>query len=360
MTEAYYGGETAEPPGGADDAGAAVPDDTGTGPASADASGSHLDTGSDDYAGYSDADIEAFLAAEDQLPEPRTRQEAAADARNDSPDDPAGSDPADEFDGDVAEFLAAEDQFPEPMTRQEAAAATWDDVTQPGDDDPDSFSGDPAPEYDGDVAAFLASEEQLPEPRTRQEAAAATWDDGLGTSTGGASVNQPDTVSELPAPDSKGAEGTGDPYEHQVAVHSGFGTEVPITVEQLPPAARTIGDTTPTGIGRKPTGEELPGMEPEKPTKPRLDRLFDEALKEGDDFSDAAGSIGAAFEADLHGPGPSGHGGSHHATTSSARDHPASSDPGVNDAVSSMAIVGLVAAVAIRRAISELWKERKP
>ena len=205
MTEAYYGGETAEPAGGGADAGAATPDYAGTGPESADSSGSYPDTGfDDDYAGYSDADIEAFLAAEEQLPESRTRQEAAADARNGNSDNTADSDLADEYDGDVAAFLAAEDQLPESRTRQEAAAAAKDGTTQAGDD-PDSFSGDPASEYDGDVAAFLAAEEQLPEPRTRQEAA-ATWGDGPGYDEAGLAAEYDGDLGALTTEDlSRGA-----------------------------------------------------------------------------------------------------------------------------------------------------------
>jgi hypothetical protein len=213
------------------------------------------------------------------------------------------------------------------------------------------------------VAALLAAEDQLPEPRTRQEAATATWD-GTNTSqrtSPDAGTGQLDASTEPPARQDEGEDGTSGPYERQVAVHATDGRDVPVTVEYLPPEARTVGDTTPTGIGRKPTGEEIFGMEGDNPAKRRLDRLFDEALKEGDDFSDAAGHIGAAIEADLHsGSGPSGHPGSYHAATGSAQDHPASPDPGASDAVGSMAIVGVAAVVAIRRALSELWKEHKP
>ena len=365
MSEVYQGSETAPQAG---DAGATAPYDVGSGSAY-DSAGSYTDAASDeDFAGYSDADTDAILAAEDQLPEPRTRQEAAAATWDDSPGDPADDELSAEYDGDVAAFLAAEEQLPEPRTRQEAAAATWDGTTQPCDDDSGSFAGDPAAEYDGDVAAFLAAEDQLPEPRTRQEASAATWDDTStgqptepDTSTDSTGPNRPDTVTKPPARHDEGEDGAPDPSEHQVAVHTTDGADVPVTVEYLPPEARTVGDTTPIGIGRKPTGEEFLDMEGDDPAKRRLDRLFEEALKEGDDFSDAAGHMGSTFEADLHsGSGPSDHPGSYHSATGSAQDHPAPSDPGVSDAVGSMAIVGVAAVVAIRRAISELWKEHKP
>jgi hypothetical protein len=224
VSEVYQASETAP---SASEAGATAPYDAGSGPASADNTGSYIYAApGDDFAGYSDADIDAILAAEEQLPEPRTRQEAAAATWDDSPDDPAGSDEATEYDGDVAALLAAGEHLPEPRTRQEAAAATWDDTTQPGDDDPGSFVGDPASEYDGDVAALLAAEEQLPEPRTRQEAAAATWDDtgsdlnsGPDTSSDGTSPSQPDAVTE------PSAGNYADPASEQGTAHTERGTE---------------------------------------------------------------------------------------------------------------------------------------
>ena len=362
MSELHSASETAG-------TGAAAPREVGRGQESADHQGRYPDAApGDSSGGFSDADIEAMLAAEERQPESRLRQDAAADTWGDSADDPDGSELAAEYDGDLDALLAAEQDLPESRTRQEAAAGTWDDTTQPADDDPASFSGDPAAEYDGDVAALLAAEERLPESRTRQDAAATTWDDtpsgqasATDTSTGDADPGQPDAVTGPPVPDGEGADGTPGLYESQVAVHATDGTDVPVTVAFLSPEDRTVGDTTPTGIGRKPTGEEFLDMEGDDPAKSRLERLFDEALKEGDDFSDAAGHMGAAIEADVHsGPGPSGHPGSYHATTGSAPDHPASPDPGVSDAVGSMAIVGVAAALAIRHALSGLWKEHKP
>lgn len=362
MSELYSASETAE-------TAAAAPREAGRGQESADRPGRYPDAAQDDaFSGYSDADIEAMLDAEEGLPEYRTRRDAATDTWDDNLDGPDDGELASEYDGDLDALLAAEQDLPESSPRQEAAASTWDDTTHKGDDDPDSYSGDPAAEYDGDVASLLAAEELLPESRTRQEAATATWDDtnsgqasATDTSTGDADPGQPDAVTGSPVPDGEGADGTPGPYESQGAVHATDGTDVPVTVAFLSPEDRTVGDTTPTGVGRKPTGDEFLDMESDNPAKSRLDRLFDEALKEGDDFSDAAGHMGAAIEADVHsGPGPSGHPGSYHATTGSAPDHPASPDPGVSDAVGSMAIVGVAAALAIRHALSGLWKEHKP
>jgi len=365
VSEVYQASEITQP---ASEAAATAPPDASSGSASVDNPGSYPDAApGDDFAGYSDADIDAILAAEDQLPEPRTRQEAAADTWDGAPDDPADSELATGYDGDVAALLAEEQQLPEPRTRQEAAAATWDDTTPPGDDDPEAFSANPATEYDGDVAALLAAEEQLPEPRTRQEAAAATWDDtnssqddGLDMRTDGSSPSQPDTVTEPPARNNEGENGTPGPTEGQVDGHAQNGTDVPVTIEYLPPEARTVGDTTPTGIGRKPTGAEILDMEGDDRTESRLDRLFDEMVKEAGDVSDGSGAIGEAIVIDdRSAPGPSGHPQPYHATTRTVPDHPVPPDPGASDAISSMTIIGVAAAVALRHAVSALRKEHK-
>jgi len=104
-----------------------------------DSPGGYPDVAQDDSsAGYSDADIEAVLAAEDRLPEPRTRQDAAADTWGDSANGPAGSDPAIGDDGDVDAQLAMEEHLPESRTRQDAAADTWGDAnsgSRPGHPD---------------------------------------------------------------------------------------------------------------------------------------------------------------------------------------------------------------------------------
>jgi hypothetical protein len=321
LSEVYQVGETAP---SASEAAAMTGPEAGSGPASADNAGSYPDAvHGDDFAGHSDTDIDIILTAEEQLPEPRTRQEAAAD--------------------------------------------TWDDTTQPGDDDPGAFFANPASEYDGDVAALLAAEEQLPEPRTRQEAAADTWDDtnssqdsGLDARTDSASPSQPDTVTEPPARNSEGEDGMPDPTEGQVADQVQDGTDVPVAVAYLPPEARSVGDTTPTGIGRKPTGAEIRDMEGDDRTESRLDRLFDEVVKEADDVFDGSGAIGEAIVIDDRpAPGPSGHSRPYHATTSTAPDHPVPPDPGASDAISSMTIIGVAAAIALRHALSALREEHK-
>jgi hypothetical protein len=126
-------------------------------------------------------------------------------------------------------------------------------------------------------------------------------------------------------------------------------------------AERTLGDTTPTGIGLKPTGEQLSEMDGDKPDRKRLDRFLDKAFEDADDISDAAGHIGEAIDADLRGtPGPSGHPRSYHAITSTAHDHPQPPGPGVSDTIGSIAVTGVAAVTAIRYALSERRKEHQP
>jgi hypothetical protein len=339
---------------------AAAPHEASSGPA--DDPGSYPDAApGDDFTGYSDADIDAILAAEDQLPEPRTRQEAAAGTWDSSPDDPAGSDPDAGYDSDVAALLAAEDQLPEPRTRQEEAAATWDDTTQPGDDDLGAFSGDPASEYDGDVAALLAAEDQLPESRTRQEAAATTWDDTYSQDTspdavtgGGTGPSQLDASTESPARQDEGEDGTPDPFERQVAVHTTDGRDVPVTVEYLPPEARTLGDTTPTGIGRKPTGEEIFDMEGDDLAESGLDRLLRRANEGADDLRDAISNTTETLH-DLRLPGSGSGGGYAHEGHPGQQPAPPAG-PAFSDLTGSAVLAGVALLTGIRYVVRQLGK----
>jgi hypothetical protein len=357
VSEVYQVSETSQP---ASEEGARTPHDAG-GPASADHSSSYPDAATgDDFAGYSDADIDSILAAEEQLPEPRTRQEAAADTWDSSPDDPDGDELSADYDGDVAALLAAEQELPEPRTRQEAAADTWDGATQPGDADPGAFSGDPASEYDGDVAALIASEQRLPERRTRQEAAAGTWDDtktsqggGLDDSTDGTGPSQSAAGMEPPARNVE-KDSTPDPYEHQVAVHSTDGTDAPVTVEHLPPEARTLGDTAPTGIGLKPTGTEIFDMESDDPGENSLDRLLKRANEDPDDLRDTISNTAETLhDLRLPGSGPSsGHAYEGHPVHESAPP----AGPAFSDLTGSVVLVGVALLTGIRHVVRQRSK----
>ena len=265
MSEVYQGSEIAP---AASEAGAGTPPDTSSGPGSADNPGSYPDAApGDDFAGYSDADIDAILAAEDQLPEPRTRQEAAAD--------------------------------------------TWDDTN-------------------------------------------SSQDGGLDASTGGTGPSQPDASTEAPARHDEGEDGRPDPYERQVAVHATDGTDVPVTVEHLPPEDRTVGDTTPTGIGRKPTGEEFLDMESDDPSEGRFDRFIMEATKEGSDVRDAFGNAAETLH-ELRLPGPTPGGGHVHEGQPVHEPAPPAG-PAFSDLFGSAVLVGVAMLTGIRYARRQLGK----
>jgi hypothetical protein len=265
VNEAYQAGETTE---SASETAAAAPCDASSGSASADSPGGYLDAASgDELIGYSDADIDAILAAEDQLPEPRTRQEAAAD--------------------------------------------TWDDTNSSQDGAPD-------------------------------------------TSADGASPSQSGAGIESLARNNEDEDGTPGPYEHQVDVHTMDGTDVTVTVEDLPAEARTVGDTTPTGIGRKPTGDEFIDMEGDDVGEGGLDRFLGKMTEDADDLHDAFGSVTETVH-DLRLPGPVP--GSGHAYEGQAVHEPMPSpEPGFSDLVGSAALVGVAMLTAFRYWI---WNGRK-
>lgn len=86
------------------------------------------------------------------------------------------------------------------------------------------------------------------------------------------------------------------PWDHGAPENDNPDTQ--IDVVQLAPADRTLGDTTPTGIGLKPTGEQLGEMEDD--SKSHLEKLRRNIFDRADDISDAAdehgGTLGHLFE----------------------------------------------------------------
>jgi hypothetical protein len=265
VNEAYQAGETTE---SASETAAAAPCDASSGSASADSPGGYLDAASgDELIGYSDADIDAILAAEDQLPEPRTRQEAAAD--------------------------------------------TWDDTNSSQDGAPD-------------------------------------------TSTDATSPSQPDASIEPSALNHEDEDGTPDPYEHQVDVHTMDGTDVTVIVEDLPPEARTVGDTTPTGIGRKPTGDEFIAMEGDDVGEGGLDRLLRRANEGADDLRDAISSSSETLH-DLRLPG-SGPGGGYAHEGHPVQESAPPASPAFSDLTGSAVLVCVALLTGIRRAVRHFGK----
>jgi hypothetical protein len=179
-----------------------------------DSSGGYPDDGS---GGYSGADIEAILAADDRLPEPRTRQDAAADTWGDSADGNTDSEPAIGDDSDLDAQLAMEEHLPESRTRQEAAADTWGDASpgsRPGHPDiRDRYPSDyklatdaPPPQIDGshtpaeEWASAINPDKQVPERRVNcgdcSRSVDSTWH---GFPAVAAAVDYPRVLGEDPA-----------------------------------------------------------------------------------------------------------------------------------------------------------------
>jgi hypothetical protein len=122
-------------------------------------------------------------------------------------------------------------------------------------------------------------------------------------------------------------------------------------------ADRTLGDTTPTGIGLKPTGDQLVGMDGDKPPHNPLDRFIDRAFEDADDLHDGVGGIGEAIDNLRSAPAASGHSPSHDAYTVAVHDRPPPPPgPGVSDVIGSVAITAVAALAGVRRALSSLQK----
>ena len=133
-------------------------------------------------------------------------------------------------------------ELPEPRTRQEVAADAERGVQADADRNHVADHG------------RTAADDTLPEPRTRQEVREEARSD-----------RDPLTPSKEEA-------------QAQADSH--------ITVVKVSAAERTLDDTTPTGIGLKPTGEQLLKIENEELSKP--ERLRRKLLEGIDDINDAA------------------------------------------------------------------------
>jgi hypothetical protein len=136
------------------------------------------------------------------------------------------------------------------------------------------------------------------------------------------------------------------------------GTEAQYSWLSVAEADRTLGDTTPTGIGLKPTGEQLRDMESDDPSRSRLDRLLDRALDRADDIHDSAGETAESITAFRH-PDPAISG--HQAYTGHVtRDHPQPQGQPVNDMVGSTVVVAVAALAGLRHWIEHRRKEHEP
>lgn len=240
-------------------------------------------TAADTDPGRYDGDAQAAIAA-DTTP---TRQEAArrdaAGHGQDHPDD--GTSP--DSDSDIHAILHEDDHQPDPRTRQQAARddAASSSTGQTADTSTSASDGTPAGGHDADIEAILHEDDHKPDPRTRQQAARDDIaDGGVTTEHDPARDDQqaqsgPDPLTETAGPETSPAPDAQTPTDHDQG-----GQEPLYTVVQATPEMRTLGDTTPTGIGLKPAGDQLGEME--DPKASRADRARREFLS-GERLHDA-------------------------------------------------------------------------
>jgi hypothetical protein len=223
-----------------------------------------------------------------EIDEDENEEDNDADGDENASDD-AGSDAQEmtreEYADDVRQGPSAEtgeadrDEEPEPAgdrhdKSQVADEAAWDDPATEAqgmtrDDYADSMRQEPAAEAD--------------EPETSQPAETDRLDRD--------ETEPPAAEQDRPEPEQDSARGE-DPYAH-------------LSVVRLEPVDRTLGDTSPTGIGLKPTGEQLGEMDGDKLT--RGDRFRKNFYRKADDIQDATEKNADAFKVFLGEHRPTGH-----------------------------------------------------
>jgi hypothetical protein len=131
-----------------------------------------------------------------------------------------------------------------------------------------------------------------------------------------------------------------------------------LTVLHADAADRTIGDTTPTAVGLKPTGDQLFHMETDNPAENRADRLFGKAFEMMDDVHDMTGHVAEAIQEDLpHGGGgtPSGYS----AYVVHDQPTPPPDAPGFGDVVGNITVAGVMTVVGFRRLLGHHTKGQR-
>jgi hypothetical protein len=318
--------------------------------------------------------------AADSTPAP---QPPASDASStEAPDqDPASSaDTAEPASGPPPAAEAVTEQAPEPGSQDVPAEAAV--LTSQGDDIPAASPANASsetpeepqtpsaerPEPPVVPAAVEATDsqepaaaEEAPAPGQREEAAAVaepvTGDDSEpeGTAAAEAEPVQAGTTEHDPQtqdPEPAAGQETSEAPPHLEGDEEG-GSYGDVSWATIPEEVRTPGDTTPTGTGLKPSGEELLDGEGER--RNRLDRMLDTLVERGDDVRDASSAMGAAIENDVHPlPNPTGHSGS---------QQPASGPElhwsGESDAIGSTVLMGVVVATAASHGIRRLIEHGK-
>jgi hypothetical protein len=213
---------------------------------------------------------------------------------------------------------------------------------------------DSAPAPNGDRADRATADDEatgqaagLSDHEQRDE---VTYDSGRGADENGVPTTM--TAGDRASP--TGLDSQADPFMRSDGQERGDTLGPRFSVVE---ADRTLGDTTPTGIGLKPTGDQLLGMDDDEPSRSRLDRFIDKAFEDADDLHDGVGDIGEAIDNLRSAPAASGHSPSHDAYTVAVHDRPPPPPgPGVSDVVGSIAITGVAALAGVRRALSSLQK----
>jgi hypothetical protein len=142
----------------------------------------------------------------------------------------------------------------------------------------------------------------------------------------------------------------------ELLIHAGDGTGIPIRVVQLPPEGRTLGDDTATGIGLKPTGEQLLRMESEDSPQNRMDNYFRDLFERADDIRDVSGKTTEAIEAFRHRDGTGTVATSVH-RGHAAHDRPSPDGPHVQDFAGSIAMMSVAVLAGARHWLKNREKE---
>jgi hypothetical protein len=149
-------------------------------------------------------------------------------------------------------------------------------------------------------------------------------------------------------PDGGGRPGGGTRQEHANG-HDGSPRQVSVVR-----ADRTIGDTTPAGIGRKPTGEQLRDMESDKLS--RGDRFRKKVYERADDIQDSTEKTAGTLQGILGAHRPTGQDVKY--TTQPAIDRPVPPGADASSIATAGLALGLVADRLIRR-VRDMFRQPK-
>jgi hypothetical protein len=231
--------------------------------------------------------------------EPLTRDEYAEQERQSEAttahDRTADRDPDDSHEPAVTEDGQEQEEIPEPRTRQEVA----DEASRAGTDTPDHDQ--PA---DTAIDAGTAEEDNLPEPRTRQEVAeeARSGADPLAHPSSDAQQHERDT-QDWPSPEERARlHETYLDWRNEIATGPDQGTRW----EQ---GANVVGDkpdrSPDDSRDLPPTGEQL--LDPEEKDASRAERLQRRLDREFGDVADSVKDTASSIQEILSQPQPAGH-----------------------------------------------------